>query len=61
MICLGDNHSQIEPAFRDEFIQWINEDNEGNKSALIEALTHETNLSFSSDIKCNFCFVYILQ
>ena len=38
MICLDDNHSQIEPAFRDVFIQLINEDNEGNKNALIEAL-----------------------
>ena len=38
MVCLGDKHSQIEPAFRDEFIQWINEDDEGNESVLIEAL-----------------------
>ena len=38
MICLGDNRSQIEPAFKDMFIQWINEDNEGIESALIEAL-----------------------
>ena len=47
MICLGDNHSQIEPAFRDVSIQWINEDNEGNKNALIEALKvmKENNLS----------------
>ena len=37
MICLGDNHSQIDPAFIDVFIQWINEDNEGNESVLIEA------------------------
>ena len=35
MISLGDNHCQIEPAFTDMFIQWINEENE---SALIEAL-----------------------
>ena len=60
MICLGDNHSQIEPAFRDVSIQWINEDNEGNKSVLIEAFTHETKLSFSNYINYNFCFVYIL-
>ena len=38
MICLGDKHSQIEPAIRDVFIQWINEDNEGNESVLIEVL-----------------------
>ena len=36
MISLGDNHCQIEPVFRDVFIQWINEDNEGNESVLIE-------------------------
>ena len=45
MICLGDNHSQIEPAFRDVYIQWINEDNEGNESVLIEAVMKENNLS----------------
>ena len=61
MICLDDNYSQIEPAFRDVYIQWINEDNEGNESALIEALTHETKSSFSNYINCNFCFVYILM
>ena len=38
MICLGDNHSQIEPAFRDVSIQWINEDDEGNENVLVEAL-----------------------
>ena len=38
MICLGDNYSQIEPAFRDASIQWINEDDKGNESVLIEAL-----------------------
>ena len=38
MVCLGDNHSQIEPDFKDVFIQWINEDDEGNDSVLIEAL-----------------------
>ena len=35
---LGDNSSQIEPAFKDVSIQWINEDDEGNESVLIEAL-----------------------
>ena len=38
MVCLGHNHSQIEPSFRDEFTQWINEDNEGNESVFVEAL-----------------------
>ena len=38
MICLGDNHSQIEPAFRDVYIHWINEDDEGNESVFVEAL-----------------------
>ena len=37
MISLGDSYSQIDPAFRVGFIQWINEDNEGNESTLIEA------------------------
>ena len=37
MIYLGDNHCQIEPAFRDVFIQLINEDNEGNECVLIKA------------------------
>ena len=59
MICLGDNRSQIKPRF--VFIQWISKDNEGSESALIEAITHETKLSSSNDINCNFCFVYILH
>ena len=47
MICLGYNHSQIEPAIRDVFIQLINEDNEGNEGVLIEAIKVmiENNLS----------------
>ena len=45
MIFLGNNSSQIEPAFRDVFIQWINEDSEGNESVLIEAVMKENNLS----------------
>ena len=67
MICLGNKHSPIDPPF--VFIQWINEDNEGSESALIEALqiinksflSHETKLSSCNHINCNFCFVYILQ
>ena len=42
---LGDNYSQIVPAFRDVFIQWINEDDEGNESVLIKAVMKENNLS----------------
>ena len=41
---LHDNHSQIESGLRNVMMQWINEGNEGNESALIEALkvTKET-------------------
>ena len=43
----GDNHSQIEPPIRDVFIQWINEDNEGNESTLIDEALKVMKVSFS--------------
>ena len=49
MICLDDNHSQIEPAFRDPSIQWINEDDEGNESVLIKALKVMKENNFSNE------------
>ena len=49
MVCLGHNHSQIEPSFRDEFTQWINEDNEGNESVFVEALKVMKENNFSNE------------
>ena len=44
---IDDGHSQIESALKNMLIRWINEDNEGNESVLIEALKvmKENNLS----------------
>ena len=43
----GDNLSLIEPPIRDVFIQWINEDNEGNESTLIDEALKVMKVSFS--------------